>query len=213
MQYSEIIFFVIYIPVLLFSITIHEYAHGWMAEQCGDDTARLLGRITLNPLPHIDIIGTIILPIVFMFSSMHIPIGYAKPVPVNPNRFNNPRKGTILVSISGPIANLLLAVFFALILRCLSLIRIDLFFLKALLLASISVNILLAIFNLLPIPPLDGSGIVSGLLPVRISTHYEQLQPYGFMILLVLLVTGVIGRLTMPVVLLLRVFLIGGVAQ
>lgn len=215
MNQNLLFLIVIQIPILLFSVIIHECAHGWMAERCGDNTARIMGRITLNPLPHIDIIGTIILPIVFILSSLHIVFGYAKPVPVNPYRFNNPRRDMMLVSFSGPASNLLLAVAFSLLLRILLIMPLFSVHIKTIFIHlftfGVFINIFLAIINLIPIPPLDGSGIVSGLLPSDIAYHYERLRPYGFIILVVLLMSGVIGKIIMPILRIFSHILLGGI--
>ncbi|MFH1378635.1 MAG: site-2 protease family protein [bacterium] len=201
------------LPILMFSVIVHECAHGWAAERCGDDTARVMGRITLNPLPHIDIMGTIILPILFVLTSPFV-FGYAKPVPVNPYRFNHPRRDTLLVSISGPASNILLAIICALSLKIIIImpwLQVDLKMISVQLLSfAVLVNLFLAILNLIPIPPLDGSGIVSSLLPADLAYTYEKIRPYGFVILVVLLFSGVIGMIIMPVLRFFTSFLLGG---
>jgi len=180
---------VIVIPVFLLALTIHEFAHGWVANRLGDPTARLQGRLTINPLAHLDIIGTIAIVL--------IQFGWAKPVPVDARYLRNPRRDMILISAAGPASNLLLAVLSAfffqtipwgqlltqqsawLIVPIASVVR-----------TSVSVNVILAVFNLLPIPPLDGSRIVSGLLPLRQAITYNQLEPYGFLIIFLLSYIG-----------------------
>ena len=182
----------IQLPVLLFSIVIHEYAHGWVAERFGDDTARSLGRLTLNPIPHIDMVGTILLPGMAILTGMPV-FGWAKPVPINPNRFKNPLKDLMWVSLAGPLANFSLA--------CCAAIGIWLIKSYGIVPAGISlsvfellrfvliINVILTVLNLLPIPPLDGSKIVLGLLPSRYAYQFMQIERYGFIILILLLVT------------------------
>ncbi len=180
-----------WIPAVLIALTFHEYAHGWMALRLGDHTARLLGRLTLNPIRHLDPIGTLLLFLVGF--------GWAKPVPVNPYNFRGDiKRGLLLVSAAGPAANLILACAGAVLLGLI----IGLFGLYAglhsplgmIVQAVILVNLILAFFNLLPIPPLDGSKILAGLLPGR-QTWLYSLEQYGIIILLVLVVTGVIRQL------------------
>jgi len=183
---------VILIPVFLLALTIHEFAHGWVANRLGDPTARLQGRLTLNPLAHLDIIGTIAIVL--------IGLGWAKPVPVDARYLRNPRRDMILISAAGPASNLLLAVLTAF---CLQTIPWGQLFtqqtawlivpIARVLEASVSVNVILAVFNLFPIPPLDGSRIVSGLLPLRQATTYNQLEPYGFVIIFLLFYSGAMG--------------------
>lgn len=213
MDQETIIKILVQLPILMFSVIIHECAHGWMAERCGDDTARVMGRITLNPLPHIDIVGTIILPIICLLTSPFV-FGYAKPVPVNPYRFNHPRRDTMLVSFSGPASNLLLAFICSLILKTIVLLPVFSVELKVvaiqLLSFAILVNLFLAIINLIPIPPLDGSGIVSSLLPADMAHAYEKIRPYGFVILIVLIMSGVISWITLPILRFFARLLLGG---
>lgn len=179
------------IPAILIAITFHEYAHGWVAYKLGDPTPKFYGRLTLNPLAHLDPIGTIML-LIFRF-------GWAKPVPINPNNFNNYRRDTILVSIAGPSANFLLAILFALIGRIfmpLYIVPINMF-----LSISVYINIALAIFNLLPIPPLDGSKLLLLLLPYRYMYVMEFLEQYGFIIVVMLIAfTDFIRVIVSPIV-------------
>ena len=172
------------IPVLT-AITLHEAAHGYVAAMCGDPTARLMGRITLNPLPHIDKFGTIVLPILCLISQVGLVLGYAKPVPVNFSRFRSPRRDMILVAAAGPLANVFLLFISALLLHAAGWFP-DWFghwFLETLQ-CSVILNAILAVFNLLPIPPLDGGRIVTGLLPYSLAVPYARLERYGLLIVI-----------------------------
>jgi Zn-dependent protease len=177
--------------VLLFSLSVHEAAHAWSASRLGDDTARRLGRVSLNPVVHTDPIGTLLLPLLAMVSNAPV-IGWAKPTPVNTRNLRHPRRDHILVTAAGPASNLIIAVAAALALRFLPqpLVMIAT---EALLL-----NVLLAVFNMLPIPPLDGGQIMMGLLPPAIASRLRFLYEYGFLILMALLLTGVLGMLIAP---------------
>jgi len=179
--------------VLLFSVIVHEVAHGYVALLNGDPTAKMLGRITLNPVPHIDPVGTIFLPLVLYIANLPI-IGMAKPVPVNPLNFRNYRWGEFAVSAAGPVSNLVLATLFALVLR----FGIQNPGLVKLAQVGVSLNILLALFNLIPIPPLDGSHILAILLPRELARLYAYLQPVGFFIILILFYTGVMSAILLP---------------
>ncbi len=201
---------VIILP-LLFAITLHEAAHGWVASKLGDKTALMMGRVTLNPIKHIDWFGTVILPIVMLVvTKFTFAFGWAKPVPVTWQNLKNPRRDMAFVAIAGPGANLLMALFWAAIAKIAivwgkdasshAAIETVKFFYTAGLF-GISINIILMILNLIPIPPLDGSRIVSSILPPRIAHQYEKIEPYGIWILLALLVFGILGRvLYTPVV-------------
>ncbi|MDT8273363.1 MAG: site-2 protease family protein [Desulfomonilia bacterium] len=182
------------VPVL-FSITVHEVSHGYAAYRFGDPTAKLAGRLSLNPIKHIDVVGLLVLFITRM-------IGWAKPVPVNPRYFANPRKDMIWVSLAGPASNLALAVICALIFRLFggSLTSSFLYPLAYMIQIMILINVGLAIFNLIPIPPLDGSHIIEGLLPPDLAAAYAKIHPYGFIILLVLIFTRVVEYLIVPII-------------
>ncbi len=196
------------IPAVLIAITFHEYWHGKIAYHLGDPTAAEAGRLTLNPLAHLDPLGTLML-LLFRF-------GWAKPVPVNFNNLNHPKRDMIYVSLAGPIANILTAVIFALVLRLsyyflgqLTLVRntffSNIFFslLKGWLIflqTGVVINLALAIFNLLPVPPLDGSKILMGLLPYPQAYQYAKLESYGPIILLILVLSGIIGKVLLPIV-------------
>ena len=189
--------------VLLFSVIIHEVAHGYVAMLNGDPTARLSGRITLNPIPHIDPIGTILLPIILLLTGSRILFGWARPVPVNPSYFRDYRWGEITTSFAGPASNLLLALLFS------YLLRLKLGGPSLLLLAyyGCTINIFLALFNLIPIPPLDGSHLVSAFLPYRWLQYYRYLEPVGFIIILLLFYTGIMGVILMPIFRLIAAFM------
>jgi Zn-dependent protease len=190
--------------VLLFSVIVHEVAHGYVALLNGDPTARMLGRITLNPVPHIDPVGTILLPLLLYIANLPI-IGMAKPVPVNPLNYRNYRWGEFAVSAAGPVSNLILAAVFSLVLR----LGIQNPGLIAMAKIGVSINILLALFNLIPIPPLDGSHILAIFLPRELARLYAYLQPVGFILILILFYTGVMTAILMPLYRRLAFFLLG----
>ncbi len=193
----EIIFTII---ILFFSVVLHECAHGWVAYMLGDPTAKYAGRLTLNPVKHIDPIGTIIFPgilILLRFMGIHtVLLGWAKPVPVNFARLHNPRVGMIWVGLAGPATNFLLAIIFSRILRIdgLSL------WLQDVVSLGVFINLLLAWFNLIPIPPLDGSRLVMGILPPDMTIAYMRLEEYGMFIILAFLYAGVLDRIILPLV-------------
>ena len=176
----------IFLLVLIFSAIIHECAHGWVAEKCGDPTARMAGRITLNPIPHIDPIGTILLPILLLIMSQgRFALACAKPVPVNFRNLRNPKEDMMKVGAAGPLSNILLALFCVMILKVAKVSSYSL--LSQIMGVGVLINILLAIFNLIPIPPLDGSRIIMGLLPPRPAYNYSRLEPFGIFIVLIAL--------------------------
>ncbi len=181
--------------VLLFSVIIHEVAHGYVAWLNGDPTARLSGRITLNPIPHIDPIGTILLPLLLLVTHAGVIFGWARPVPVNPSYFRNYRLGEVTCSFAGPASNLLLAVLFAYLLR----FKLGGPGLILLAYYGCTINIFLALFNLLPIPPLDGSHLVAAFLPFRLLQLYRYLEPVGFVLIILLFYTGLMGMIIMPI--------------
>lgn len=201
-----IVFQIVPLPVklviLLFAIVIHECAHAWMASRCGDNTARYAGRITLNPLPHIDPIGTIIFPLLLILSRSPFVIGWAKPVPINPYNFNDPRVDLARVGASGPLSNIGLAIISSFLVWIFTYLPIGEIknSLIIILLFSVLINLLLAVFNLIPVPPLDGSQILSGLLPTHLAMRYETIRPYGFIILFFLLLSGLLWTIILPVV-------------
>lgn len=199
---SSFLELVLIVPAVLFAITIHEYAHGWAAEKFGDPTARLMGRLTLNPLAHLDPIGALMLVLVR--------IGWAKPVPVNPHNLRNPRRDMIWISLAGPVANLLAALALGTVVRLLAASGASLGPLTAplvlLLALGVMIDVALAIFNFIPIPPLDGSKVLAGLLPDRWAYHYLRFERFGPIVLIGLILASqlfgidVLGRLITPAV-------------
>ena len=203
----------VYAIPLIFAITLHEAAHGWAAKKLGDDTAWILGRVTANPVPHIDPVGTVLVPGALVLMSAltggaGFVFGWAKPVPINPRNFRNIVKDTMLVSFAGPATNFLLSIGFAVLLRLL--IEFfplgewqgntvwDFFFLMFQ--TGVVVNIGLGWLNLMPIPPLDGSKILWGVLPPKLGFQYMQLERYGFLVLILLLMTGALGYVLYPLI-------------
>jgi len=177
------------IPVFLLALTIHEYAHGWVADRLGDQTARLQGRLSLNPLAHLDPIGTIAIVL--------IGFGWARPVPVDVRYLRKPRRDMMLIAAAGPVSNLVMAALAAFASRMIPWGALGMEWawvilpLRVMLYMGVGVNVLLAVFNLLPIPPLDGSRVLSGLLPLRQAISYSRLEPYGFLLIFVLFFTGI----------------------
>ncbi len=186
---------VLIVLILVYSIILHEVSHGFVAYLNGDRTAKEAGRITLNPLPHIDLLGTLILPALLVFFKAGILFGWAKPVPFDPRNFRNKTLGVFTVGIAGPLTNILLAVVFGLAFREKGVS--DPF--AKIYLYGASINIFLALLNLVPIPPLDGSRAVGALLPKQLRDIYYSVEPFGFFILIFLLYTGVLPRLIVPV--------------
>ncbi len=181
-------FFALSIIVLLFSVILHEVMHGVVALKFGDHTAERAGRLTLNPIPHIDLFGTILLPALLIFTGSPILFGWAKPVPVNPLNFTSLRKGELLVAAAGIFANFGLAIAAALIFHFLNALPQSFpALIGSLLRFTVTINLVLGIFNLFPIPPLDGSKILLSQLPLNLARSYQKLEPYGFLILLILL--------------------------
>ncbi|MDO8576763.1 MAG: site-2 protease family protein [Candidatus Daviesbacteria bacterium] len=187
-------FFAISIIILLFSVIIHEVMHGVVALKFGDHTAERAGRLTLNPLPHIDLFGTILLPALLIFTGSPILFGWAKPVPVNPLNFSNLRKGELFVSMAGILSNFGLAILAALIYHLLNAMPQTFpAIVGSLLRFTVLINLVLGIFNMFPIPPLDGSKILLSQLPYNLAKSYQRIEPYGFLILLVLLMVPIGG--------------------
>ena len=190
-------------PPFIIAVIFHEYSHGFVARLWGDKTAEEAGRLTLNPVPHIDVLGTLIFPIINMVSSVPILIGWAKPVPIDPRRFRKYRPGLFWVSIAGPGSNVILAILSAATFCAITLWVPEDFYLRepleAMAYISVTLNYALGIFNLIPLPPLDGSKIVEAFLPLRFVQKYEQLAKYSFFILIALLLTGAMSVLSYPI--------------
>lgn len=191
------------VPVLL-AITLHEAAHGWMANKLGDPTAKSLGRISLNPIRHIDPIGTVVLPLMLLMTTGFV-IGWAKPVPVDMRYFKQPILDMAVVALAGPASNFLMACGWAMVLFVGKLMyspgdAFALFLMKAGD-AGILINLILMVLNLLPVPPLDGGRVVAGVMPPQMAMSYMRIEPYGMWIVILLLVTGILGKILWPMVL------------
>jgi len=185
---------VIVLPLLL-AVTLHEAAHGWVASKLGDNTAKMLGRVSFNPFVHIDPFGTVLLPLLLLISGAPFLFGYAKPVPINFNNLHHPRRDMVLVALAGPMANILLVICAALLLHIVG-------FLPALagkwlmgnIIFAVKINAILAAFNMLPIPPLDGGRVAVGILPDIIARPLSRLEPYGMFIIIGLFLLPVLGQ-------------------
>jgi Zn-dependent protease len=201
---------VIQFLILVLSLSFHEAAHAWTADRLGDRTARLLGRLTLNPLAHIDWIGTVLFPLVGMFSGLPV-LGWAKPVPVDMRNLSSPKRDFAVVAAAGPASNLLLAVAATALFKAGVPAAGDAMGTAGnVLLLAVVINTLLAVFNMIPVPPLDGGNVAIGLLPAPLSAALAQLRPWGFLILYGLLIGGVLDRIVFPVQNRLVEFLVGG---
>jgi Zn-dependent protease len=189
------------LPVL-FAITFHEVAHGWVANLLGDPTARMLGRLSLNPIKHIDPIGTVLVPITLLMLGGFI-FGWAKPVPITRENLRHPKRDMAVVAAAGPGANLIMALFWGLMIKLSTVVgdtlpwaAMPLFYMG---LAGVSINLVLMILNLLPIPPLDGGRIIAAFLPGPLEWKFSRIEPYGLIILVVLLAAGLLGRIMAPI--------------
>ena len=196
---------VLLIPGFLVAITVHEFSHGWIANRFGDPTAKLAGRLTFNPISHLDLFGTIFLVLTAISG---FGIGWAKPVPVDPRNLSNPRSDMMWISLGGPAANIVTATLLAILLHTLffallgrpvgqasTLVVVPLL---QMLVYAVQINVVLAVFNLIPIPPLDGAAILEGILPRQLANQWERLEPYGFIILIVLLMSGALNYIIVP---------------
>ena len=216
---NSVLNFIVSISALLFAVSIHESAHGWMAEKFGDPTARNQGRITLNPIPHIDPIGSIIFPILLYIAGAPV-FGWAKPVRVNPYNLRDPRRANIFISAAGPGSNIIagvLGIVIFVVFKHLGVVNLIPLFtggnpgiLTLILFDLIIINIFLAIFNLIPVPPLDGSWILEGVLKGDALYHYQKIKPYGFIILIVIIYTGILHIIANPILtIVMRILLTG----
>ncbi len=191
------------IAILFFAVILHECAHGWVAYKLGDSTAKLAGRLTLNPLKHIDPFGTVILPgMLMLLRAMGYNtfiFGWAKPVPVNFYNLRNPKRDMIWVGLAGPATNVVLAIIFGALLKH----SAPTAELKEVFALGVFINLLLAVFNMIPVPPLDGSRLVMGLLPNSLARPYASLEPYGILIVLLLLSSGLLNGIILPAILIL----------
>lgn len=190
---------------ILFAITLHEAAHAFVAYRCGDTTAKMFGRLSLNPIRHIDPVGTILLPIVMgVLTHFNFVFGYAKPVPINWNQLRKPRRDMILVALAGPLSNFLMAFLWAGCFKLATALHSETsmpaLFLLATARAGMIINLLLAVLNILPIPPLDGSRVISSLLPPRQAIAYAKVEPYGFFILILLMFSGLLTIIMTPLI-------------
>ena len=190
------IVFIFKVIVFLYSVIAHEVAHGWVADLMGDDTARLAGRLTANPIPHIDPMGSIIIPGILLISGSPFLIGWAKPVPVNPLRFKNVRKGMLLTSAAGPLTNFTIVIFLTLLAHSPLVVRESVAW--EVLFFGVLINLILGFFNLIPVPPLDGSKVVWALLPRVLADKYLSIERYGMIVLMVLIVTRITWFIVVP---------------
>lgn len=194
---------IVWVIPVLFAITVHEVAHGWVASRLGDQTAKSMGRLTLNPIKHIDPIGTVVLPVLLFYLGGFI-FGWAKPVPVNWQNLGHPRRDMALVAAAGPCANLVMLVLWALLAKVLLLLAQNPIWLIELIVSmctiGIIINIVLMVLNLFPLLPLDGGRILTALLPVRLAAIYSRLEPLGLLLLVLMIASGILGNILGPII-------------
>ncbi|HUF48604.1 MAG TPA: site-2 protease family protein [Vicinamibacterales bacterium] len=198
-----------FFAILVMSLSFHEAAHAWAANRLGDPTARQLGRLTLNPIPHIDPIGTVVFPLMLAWSGLPI-FGWAKPVPVNGRNLRAPRRDFAMVALAGPVSNVLLAFIASTLLSVVFGSRgaVGITSVDGFLTWVVQLNLLLAVFNMIPVPPLDGGNVLAGFVPESVARMIDALRPWGFLILMGLLVTGALWQFVGPIYsVLLRLFL------
>ncbi|MGB9430184.1 MAG: site-2 protease family protein [Gammaproteobacteria bacterium] len=212
-QFNIIQLIIIWGPPVLFAITLHEVAHGWVANRLGDSTARMLGRLTVNPVKHIDPIGTILVPAVLYIFTGFV-FGWAKPVPVAPRNFKNPRKGMAIVAVAGPLSNLLMGIFWAAVSYVVVLLNqpaLQLLYYMGL--AGVSVNVVLAILNIIPVPPLDGGRVLAGLLPRDAANLLDRIEPFGLFIIAILVFSHLFNFILGPPIVWLQSILLSPLAH
>lgn len=210
MSISMVQYVAVAIIPILFAITVHEVAHGYVAKRFGDSTAQMLGRLTLNPIKHIDLVGTILVPAILLFAGGFL-FGWAKPVPVDTRNFKNPKRDMIWVAVAGPMANLVMALIWA------GVLKLSIVFssydhwladpVRYMAQIGIQINIILMVLNLIPIPPLDGSKVLMGLLPGPVAFKLSRIEPYGFFIILALIFFGVLSAIVQPILHMFVVFI------
>jgi Zn-dependent protease len=203
------LFIILNVVILLLSIIVHEISHGFAALKLGDTTAKMRGRLTLNPIPHIDILGTILLPAMLVLMNSPFLFGWAKPVPVNPLNFRNPKRDMMITSLFGPLSNFALAIIFAILYRVFLILGLKGNIPLQVFEFGAAINILLFCFNLLPIPPLDGSKVLMYFMPDNVAQGFRRIEPFGFIIIFVLFFVGALGGILYPIMSIFLYILLG----